>query len=56
MRRDEDDGYAASFCLELGLQFKAGHARHPNVSDQACRRMLSAGIQELFCGAEAERG
>ena len=56
MRRDEDDWYAVSLRLELGLEFKAGHTRHANVSDQACRLMLSAGIQELFRGAEAERG
>jgi len=56
MRRDEDDRYRASLRLELGLQFKAGHAWHPNVSDQACGLVLSTGIQELFCGAEAERG
>jgi len=55
MRRDEDDRYAASFRLELGLQFKAGHAWHANVRDQACSLVLSAGIQELFRGPEAER-
>ncbi len=56
MRSDEDDGYSASFGLKLRLQFKAGHARHANVDDQA--RCLVSGFrfQELFRGTEAECG
>jgi len=56
MRCDENDRYAASVRFELGLQLNAGDARHPNVSNQARGLELSAGIQELFRGAEAERG
>jgi len=53
---DENDRYAASVRLELGLQFNAGHSRHPNVSDQATCCVLGAGMQELFGGTETERG
>ena len=56
MRSDEDDGYSASFGLKLRLQFKAGHARHANVGDQAGGLVSGFGIQELFCGTEAECG
>jgi hypothetical protein len=53
---NENDRYAASVRLELCLQFNAGHAGHPNVSDQASDFVLSAGIKELFSGTETERG
>jgi hypothetical protein len=35
VRSYENDGYLASFGLELRLQFKTGHARHANIGDQA---------------------
>ena len=49
-------GIRHRFGLKLRLQFKAGHARHPNVGDQARGLVSGFGIQELFRGAEAERG
>jgi len=56
MSSDEDDRYPASLGLKLRLQFKTGHARHANISDQA--RNLASGlrVQKLFRGAEAKRG
>jgi hypothetical protein len=56
MRSDEDDRYWASLGLKPYLQFKTGHARHTNVADQAGGLGSGSRIQELFCGAEAERG
>jgi len=56
MRGDEDDRYSTSLGLELRLQFKTGHARHANISDQARNLASGLGIQELFRGAEAKRG
>jgi len=56
MRSDEDDGYPASSGLKLRLQLKAGHARHANVGDETGGLVSGFGIQELFRGAEAERG
>jgi hypothetical protein len=53
---DEDDRYSASFGLKLCLQFNTRHARHANVGNQACGLVPGAGIQELLCGVEAERG
>jgi hypothetical protein len=56
MRSDEDDRYSTSLDLKLHLQFKTGHARHTNISDQARSLASGLGIQELFRGAEAKRG
>ncbi len=56
MRSDEDDGYSASFGLKVRLQFKAGHARHANVDDQARGLVSGFRFQELFRGTEAECG
>src|SRR5580692_1821290 len=52
---DEDDRYLASFGLKLCLQFNTGHAWHANVGNQAYGLVSGSGIQELLCGAEAER-
>ena len=52
---DEDDRYSASLRLELCLQFKAGHAWHANVRDQARGIVSAFGNQKLFRGTEAER-
>jgi len=56
MRSDEDDRYSASLGLELCLQFKAGQTWHTNVGDQTRGLASSFGVQELFRGAEAQRG
>jgi hypothetical protein len=56
MRSDEDDRYSASLGFELCLQFKTGQTRHANVGDQARGLVSSFGVQELFRGAEAQRG
>jgi hypothetical protein len=56
MRCDENDRYSASLGLKLRLQFKTGHARHANISDQARSLASGFGIQEMFRGDEAKRG
>ena len=56
MRSDEANRESAPFGLKLRLQFKTGHARQANVSDQAHRLVSSFRIQELLRGAEAEGG
>jgi len=56
MRSDEDDRYPAALSLEPRLKFKTGHAGHTNVGDQARSLVPGSGIEELFCGAETQRG
>jgi hypothetical protein len=46
---------AASFALKIRLQLNTRHARHANVSNQACGLLPGSGIEKLFCGVEAER-
>jgi hypothetical protein len=55
VRRDEDDGYSASFGLQLRLQFMTGYARQANVGDKTRRVVSGFGAQEMLGGAEANR-
>src|SRR5260370_36084959 len=55
-RSDEDDRQRASLAFEFLLQFETRHTWHAYIRDQARGLIAGGGIQELLCGAEAERG
>src|SRR5216684_9130377 len=53
--RDEDGRNPALLDVQLGLQFQAGHSRHPDIRDEACRLVLLAGLQEFLRGHKRSR-